>query len=116
MDKRIVELLSAGATPESIYEEALATVAKMNEDKQKNENLARARGDVIKALDLYGYELVGEHISTEMATELEEALKELEALIPTLTTREKKKPKIEIHADSDAEEKIKEFLKAIGAA
>lgn len=109
----IEKMLAEGATPESIYRDALEIVKAR---EAVNQRLIAKRTEVIKALADYSELLIGEKMPTEIASEFEKALKELESTVKKSTglrrspAEQKKK-----NSEKSDDERIIVFLKSIGA-
>jgi len=109
------KMLAEGATPESIYQDALEIVKRQNEARQAaNKKIEEKRTAVIKALSEYSELLIGEKMPTETASEIETALKELEGIVKQTANIKKPEQKKKNNKKSD-EERIIAFLKNIGA-
>lgn len=119
----IEKMLAAGATPESIYRDALNAVEAQNRAKMQAEKDAAAKKKVIDARKkmvaaFAGYmeAVIGEKVDEEHYATLEEQFAELETLICQLKKIEKARaerpaPKKEMTDD----EKLYRFLKELGA-
>ena len=113
----IEKMLAEGATPESIYQDALEIVKCQNEAWEAvNQRLIVKRTEIIKALADYSELLIGKKMPTETASEIKKALKELKSIAKksvglrrSLAEQKKKNSK-----KSDDERMIA-FLKSIGA-
>ncbi len=119
----IEKMLAAGATPESIYREALKAVEAQNRAKVQAEKDAAAKKKVIDARKkmvaaFAGYmeAVTEEKVDMEHYATLEEQFAELETLVRQLKKVEKARaerptPKKEMTDD----EKLYRFLKELGA-
>ena len=116
----IRELLAAGKTPETIYQDALKIVeednaAKAAENKRK-EKIAEVRSNIIKAYDLYMRAVTDKPLTKEEAEMLTKTLENFESVIAGFGSK-KVKPEIKISTsvkDDDFDEVFKNFWKAIG--
>lgn len=113
----IEKMLAEGATPESIYQDALEIVKRQNEAREAaNQRLTAKRTEVIKVLADYSELLIGKKMPTEIVSEIEEALKELESTVKKRAglrrspAEQKKK-----NSEKSDEERMIAFLKSIGA-
>ena len=107
MKDALRELLEAGKTPESIYEDALNIVKEMNATRAKDKKRAEARTNLIKAIDEWVFMATGEHMGTAGVKEAEDSLIALENLF---TDKSKKETKREA---ADEDKVIKAFLDMI---
>lgn len=72
MDTTLEALLNSGRTPEDIYKMAkeINSAKKTAEQEKKKKEITRARGDMLKGIDLWLYALIGEHMSEECMEDL----------------------------------------------
>lgn len=111
----IEKMLAEGATPESIYQEALGIVKRQNEARAAaSKKMEDKRTAVIKALVDYSELLMGEKMPTNVVSEIEEALKELEGIVQGAAKIKKPEQKKDKPTRSD-KERMMAFLKSIGA-
>ena len=114
MVKDIEKLLAEGATPESLYQEALRIVEAKNAaaEKMKQEKKNK-REAVIDAVIDYVELITGEKADEAMREEFAAGLSEFEGVITELarsTANVKTEPK-----RSTDDDKLREFLRGIGA-
>jgi hypothetical protein len=112
----IEKMLAEGATPESIYQDALEIVKRQNEARQAaNKKIEEKRTAVIKALAEYSELLIGEKMPIETASEIEEALKELESIIKKSAGLRRSPAEQKKKSEKSDDERMIAFLKSIGA-
>lgn len=80
--ENILEMLRKGATPESIYQEAIAAQEKLNKEAAEDLKISRLREKVIKTLDEYFYAFTKYQLTDTDKKELDKMLKEMEKFLP----------------------------------
>lgn len=114
MVKDIEKLLAEGATPESIYQEALRVVeAKNAAAERKEQEKKNKREAVINAMVEYVELITGEKVKDPMREDLEAILSEFKGLLVNYM-QVASKFKTGFKESSD-DAKINAFLKSIGA-
>lgn len=79
--ENILEMLRKGATPESIYQEALAAQDKLNKEAAEELKISRLREKVVKALDEYYFSFAKVRLTAKDKKDLDTVLQELEKVL-----------------------------------
>ena len=114
MFKDIEKMLAAGATPETIYQEALRIeeAKKAAEAKAKESKNAEARAKLITEIANYAEAITGESIDKKFLKDTEDLLKEIEKSANLICEKENKCKK---KTEKSDDEKLIEFMKMLGA-
>jgi len=111
------ELLEAGKTPESIYEDALNIVKEMNAAKTAAENkrkrIAEARTNFMKAFDEYMFAIEGEHLGIKTIENMEKDLIGMEDIFIKFDKSNKSKVESGKEQETKRKSALDEFLEKI---
>ena len=79
--ENILEMLRKGATPESIYQEAIAAQEKLNKEAAEDLKISRLREKAVKALDEYYFSFTNHRLTAKEKKDLDTILQELEKAV-----------------------------------
>ena len=120
MYKDIERLLSFGATPEKIYQEALRIeeAKKAAAEKAKEMKYAESRTELLAAIANYVEAVTQKPIDKDFLRDTEDLLKEIEKRTIKISLKKEEVPqekKCKCKSQKTDDEKLIEFLKIIGA-
>ena len=116
----IEKMLDDGVTPEKLYQEALRIVEAKNAAKAKirEENVTKLRVNLLTAIANYVEAVTEKPIDKDFLKDTEDLLKEIEKSVIKISLKKEGNPpqkKCKCKSQMTDDEKLIEFLKAIGA-